>query len=70
MSKRLPLKDIRRMINDAIAVQDDRITSGEGNDNPQVKEMVMRAQAKSDALHAVYDALQGNPVLLKIMGEK
>jgi hypothetical protein len=68
-SKRPSLKEIRLMICNAIAVQDDRMTSGAGSENPQVKEMVMRAEAKSDALNAVYDALKGNAVLLKIMGE-
>ena len=67
MTKRRPLKEIRADIRQAI--EKDRkflVNTTDMKENPQVKEMRLRAEGRIEAFRAALDALEGDNVLLNI----
>jgi len=58
--------ELRRLVLDAMATCDGTATALEGDSNPQIVELRVKAIAKREAFAAVFDALVGDPCMLKI----
>lgn len=67
MGKRLPPSVVRDLVRKAKDRASARVDEFEGVDNPQV--VLLRKKAKSEwlALEAVYEAMTGDPTMLKIL---
>ena len=59
--------ELKKMVEKAIARQEQTEKMFEGSTNPQIIELVKTAQVTKNTLVAVLDALNGSPVLMKII---
>lgn len=66
MSNRLPPSVIKEMIKSAMDNAKESMDSFEGNENPSVKTLYVAAKARYESYRAVYDAMNGNTVSLRI----
>jgi len=58
-------KDLELLVAKALEASRQDMTSFKGVDHPQVRECYLKAQGAVDALEAVYDAMNGNAVMLR-----
>jgi predicted choloylglycine hydrolase len=70
MGAKPTLPQLRRKIEAAIANKKDFITAMKGNRNPQVLDMVLKAQAQVGAWEDVVDAMNGSGAALGIWAGK
>ena len=64
--KRMTTKEMKELIEKAIAKKRAYVDAYISETNPQLVIGVARAQGQADALDAVLEALNGNPVFLRI----
>ncbi|NVZ11556.1 hypothetical protein HW932_20105 [Allochromatium humboldtianum] len=62
-------KELLELIERAIKAQEQFLTDVAQQDNPQIQMMVQVVRGRLDALKCTKDALKGNAVALKILGE-
>lgn len=60
------MSDLREYIENAIARETITIDSCKGNENPQIRELVVIANARKEAFESIHQALNGNASLLRI----
>ena len=67
----MKVSEIKNMVWEALLAENERVASLEPSaDNPTVKPLYDKAVASVATLSAVLDAINGNPVQLKILGGK